>query len=206
MTEDDGIFVTLEGIDGAGKTTVAEALSEEFDAVMTSEPSPYWTGEQVRRALSEDTPSAFVDFLLFMADRAAHIEDSIKPALEDGQNVISDRYADSTRVYQVPQLKASIGSEIQTEYYIESVMDPWSLEPDLTLFLDISIDTAMERIDADEKYETRENLVDVRTRYKELAKSEDRILTVKAEKPVNEVIDRCRTLIELEKEKGNWFA
>ena len=197
----EGLFVTLEGIDGAGKTTVGDALSEEFDAVMTSEPSPYWTGEQVRRALREETPSAFVDFLLFMADRAAHIEDRIKPALEDGQNVISDRYADSTRVYQAPQLKPLLGSEGQTEYYIETVMDPWSLEPDLTLFLDISIDTAMERIDADEKYETRENLVDVRTRYKELAKKKDRILFVNGEKPLNEVIERCRRLIEIEQNK-----
>jgi len=204
MTEE--LFVTLEGIDGSGKTTVANALSEEFDAVMTSEPSQYWTGEQVRATLGEETPSPFVDFLLFMADRVAHIEDTIKPALEDGQNVISDRYADSTRVYQTPQLKPLMRSEPSTEVYIERVMDPWSLEPDLTLFLDISVDTAMERIDVDEKYETRENLEEVRDRYKELAHLESRVLTVNAEKPVKEVIDRCRTLIELEKEKGDWFA
>jgi len=197
----EGTFVTLEGIDGAGKTTVAAALSEEFDAVMTSEPSQYWTGEQVRGALREETPSAFVDFLLFMADRVAHIEDTIKPALEDGQNVISDRYADSTRVYQTPQLKPLMRSEPSTEVYIERVMDPWSLEPDLTLFLDISVDTAMERIDVDEKYETRENLEEVRDRYKELAHLESRILIVNAEKPKSEVIERCRRLIEIEQNK-----
>ena len=157
----NGTFIAIEGLDGAGKTTVIEALEEQLDITATSEPSEEWTGEQLRRALTSDTPT-FTDFFLFMADRHFHIEELIKPEVEAGKVVVSDRFADSTRVYQPYQLSGQLKGPLQ---WIEQVMDPWNYPPDYVLYLDISVTTALERADEEEKYETREMLEAVKANY-----------------------------------------
>lgn len=160
----EGTFITVEGIDGAGKTLAVKAISEEFDAVTTQEPSEFWTGKQVRKALKNETP-AFTDFFLFMADRHYHIEEKIKPALRDGELVVSDRFHDSTLAYQPVQLR----NELQfPQQWMERVMEPWNLEPDLTIYLDVPIGTAMDRLDGDEKYENIDMLERVSSKYEEL--------------------------------------
>jgi len=162
----EGQFIAIEGLDGAGKTMITDALDRHFDIVRTSEPSEFWTGEQLRRALQDDTP-AFVDFFMFMADRHLHIEEQIRPEVEEGNTVISDRFADSTRVYQPQQLKDELREPRQ---WIESVMEPWSYEPDVVIYVDISVDTALERADEEEKYENREMLEAVKSDYERLVR------------------------------------
>jgi dTMP kinase len=160
----NGTFVAIEGLDGSGKTSVVEELERELDVVTTSEPSEFWTGEQLRKALRSDT-DAFTDFFLFMSDRHIHIEQLIKPAVEDGELVVSDRFADSTRAYQNYQLADEFRSGPHCWKWIEDVMEPWSYPPDLVVYLDISVETALERCDGEEKYEQRGMLEAVRGNY-----------------------------------------
>ena len=202
----EGTFITIEGIDGAGKSTIADALADEFGAVTTKEPSNHWTGEQVYRALSDDESPPLTDFFLFMADRVYHIEKTIVPALQDGEMVISDRYADSTRAYQREQLTAKRsegGVSVNTDAarrYIEQVMKPWNLEPDLVLYIDISADTSMERCDQADKYETRENIELVRANYEETfyrgeGGKRSNVVRIDGEQPVEDVIEDCIKVI-----------
>ena len=194
----NGTFIAIEGLDGAGKTTVIEALEEQLDITATSEPSEEWTGEQLRRALTSDTPT-FTDFFLFMADRHFHIEELIKPEVEAGNVVVSDRFADSTRVYQPYQLGGQLKGPLQ---WIEQVMDPWNYPPDYVLYLDISVTTALERADEEEKYETREMLEAVKANYErvldERRNNGDRphYLVLDGEQPKSDVVRDALQLLE----------
>jgi dTMP kinase len=162
-----GHFITVEGIDGAGKTTVVEALEEEFEDVhRTAEPSELWTGKQVRRAIANDGDAdPLTTFYLFMADRVHHIENEVKPAVEDGQIVVSDRYADSTRVYQPLALADHVENP---ESFIRDTMKPWDYEPDLTLYIDLQPGIAIGRVEGSEKYEKIDFIEDVKENYEEL--------------------------------------
>lgn len=101
-------FLTFEGIDGSGKSTQARRLAESLrargsDVVLTREPGGSPGAEEIRRLLVEGDParwSAETEILLFTAARRDHWEKTIAPALEAGRTVISDRFVDSTRVYQ----------------------------------------------------------------------------------------------------------
>ena len=101
-------FITFEGIDGSGKSTQARLLSiflkaKGLNVVLTREPGGSPGAEEIRRLLVEGSPdrwSAETEILLFTAARRDHLEKTIGPALERGDTVISDRFADSTRVYQ----------------------------------------------------------------------------------------------------------
>lgn len=196
-------FVTIEGIDGAGKSTAVEALDDHFEEVnITKEPSNLWTGEQVYRAIKSDDTPPLTDFYLFMADRVHHINNFIVPSLENGTMVVSDRFADSTRAYQ----NTALGSHMKEEYgydsesYIESLMEPWNLEPDITLFLDISVDTSLERCAGEDKYEQREFLTHVRNKYKELEQKYDRFISIDAERPKDHVRGEVIGIVEEYKE------
>ena len=161
----NGGLVSIEGIDGSGKTSVVERLAEENEGIeTTAEPSTLWTGGQVRRALATSTEDVhdIVTFFLFMADRKQHIEEEVLPWMHEGKVVVSDRYVDSTRAYQPEMLKEHIE---WADAWIDMVMEPWTLEPDLTIFLDVSVDTAMDRLSGDETFEERETLEAVRDRY-----------------------------------------
>lgn len=166
MTDQPGMLVTIEGIDGSGKTLIADCIDKEIKAAArTQEPSEQWTGKQVRRAIDNDTDvHPVTTFHLFMADRKHHIEKIIKPTIEDGGLVVSDRYADSTRAYQPQALAPHISNP---DSYIRATMAPWALEPDLTFYLKCPVDVAMERLDGDEEYEKRQFLEKVKRNYEE---------------------------------------
>lgn len=194
------MFVTIEGLDGAGGTTLTQALKEEYPtAVTTREPSSRQYGSIVRERLSQDT-EPMLDFLLFMADRFDHINEVITPADEAGRLVVSDRYADSTRAYQPVALtgdNAPFNSLWEAKHFIEFVMEPWNYEPDLTLYLDISVDTALDRADGDEKYEKRAFLEQVRENYDALCESKERIVRVDAERSPEEVATAAISKIDV---------
>lgn len=179
------MFVTLEGLDGSGKSTVLDAITDRYPgAVTTSEPSDRKYGTLVRENLSEEESHELVDFYLFMADRVDHIKHRVEPADEAGKLVVSDRYADSTRAYQ-PVAMAEFGDAFKSQWhakeFIERTMAPWNYEPDLTLYIDISVDTAVARADGDEKYEKQEFLEEVKKNYDALADTTDRIVRVDGE-------------------------
>lgn len=178
------MFVTCEGLDGSGTTTLVNRIAEEYpNAVTTSEPSDLEYGQLVRRNLSQDT-DPIIDFYLFMADRRDHIEQRIRPADNDGKLVVSDRYADSTRAYQPVALAGEgkpFDSPWEAKLFIEQTMASWNYEPDLTLYIDISPETAIERASGDEKYEKRAFLEQVHDNYTALADTTERIVTIDGE-------------------------
>lgn len=192
---DNGVFVTLEGIDGSGKTSAADAIEEEFKSVVrTQEPSDLWTGKQVRRAISnENETHPLTTFYLFMADRVYHINERIEDALDDDMVVVSDRYSDSTLAYQPVALEEHLD---YPQRYMKSVMSPWNLEPDLTIYLDVSVDTAIERSVGDEEYENREFLTQVKSNYDDLRNTYGhRYEIVDAEQPIEDVQEEVLSLV-----------
>jgi dTMP kinase len=185
------MFVTIEGLDGSGKSTVIDAITEEYpNAVTTAEPSELWTGGVVRRCLQDDAVDPLTDFYFFMGDRVQHIEEEVRPADEAGKLVVSDRYADSTRAYQPVGLGQSehFDSRTVAKIFIEQTMAPWNYEPDLTIYLDISVDTAIERSTGEEKYEKREFLEKVKQNYDALVEAErERFVVIDGEQSKDEV-------------------
>ena len=103
-----GLFISFEGIDGSGKSTQARRLAERLrhlghTVVLTREPGGSPGAEEIRRLVLEGDPdrwSAETEILLFTAARRDHLEKTIRPALARGEIIITDRFADSTRVYQ----------------------------------------------------------------------------------------------------------
>lgn len=185
------MFVTTEGLDGSGKSTVLNAITDEYPKAVTSrEPSDLEYGQMVRERLSQPDSDPIIDFFLFMCDRKNHIEERIRPGVEEGRLVISDRYSDSTRAYQPVALTGEgcpFDSKWEAKYFIEYSMRPWNLEPDLTLYIDISVDTAIDRAAGDEKYEKRSFLSNVKDNYDALAEQKDRIVRVDGEQSKEDV-------------------
>ena len=142
-----GFFLTFEGIDGSGKSTQSRALAEHLrglghDVVLTREPGGSLGAEDIRRLLVEGEPdrwSAETEILLFTAARRDHLERLIEPALKDGKIVISDRFADSTRIYQ----GATRGDLRKTVDKLHTLMI--GREPDLTLVIDMDPSDALRR-------------------------------------------------------------
>ncbi len=140
-------FVTFEGIDGAGKTTVSRLVTESLQAkglavFLTSEPTKTWLGDAVRRAYDDDV-GAIAESFLFLADRAAHLGE-IRSHLERGELVLCDRYADSTYAYQGARLKGLVADPIR---FLQRASEGWTLEPDLTVLLRVSPNLGLKRIE-----------------------------------------------------------
>ncbi|MDE0521985.1 MAG: dTMP kinase [Boseongicola sp.] len=142
-----GRLITFEGMDGCGKSTQARLLAESLDSkgldvVLTREPGGSPGAEEIRRLLVEGSPerwSAETEILLFTAARRDHLERTIRPALERGATVISDRFADSTRVYQ-----AAARPELRT--LVDQIHDAViSKDPDLTFIIDMEPAEALKR-------------------------------------------------------------
>ena len=142
-----GLFLTFEGIDGSGKTAQARRLadrlrSEGREVVLTREPGGSPGAEDIRRLLvrgDAERWSAESEVLLFTAARRDHLEKIIEPALDAGKIVISDRFADSTRVYQ--GARRSGLRELAERLHEEFIMR----EPDLAIVLDIDPGEALPR-------------------------------------------------------------
>ena len=139
-------FVTFEGIDGAGKTTISRLVTEFLRAkghavFLTSEPTKTWLGDAVRHAYDDDV-GAVAESFLFLADRAAHV-DEIRSHLENGELVLCDRYADSTYAYQGARLKGIVKDPIR---FLQQASKGWTLEPDLTVLLRVTPNLGLKRI------------------------------------------------------------
>lgn len=146
-----GKFITLEGGEGAGKSTQARLLKTALEArghsvVLTREPGGSPGAEDIRKLLVEGEPgrwSVLSETLLFIAARADHVEKTIEPALRSGAWVISDRFSDSTFVYQ--GIARGLGVEKVRELQHAALGD---YAPDLTLLLDVDPDEGLKRAHA----------------------------------------------------------
>ena len=197
----DGYFITVSGIDNSGKTTLIPAIEDIVQqngctATTTSEPSPTWTGEAVRKSIHGDTSEhPITTFFLFMADRNKHIQETILPALERGEVVVSDRFADSTRAYQPIALEDAVSDP---DALIDDAMAEWSIEPDLTLYIDITVDESIARGGGDDVYENREFLERVQDNYEAINDENKRVVRIDGMQPQNEVVKECAAVITKE--------
>lgn len=191
-------FVTFEGIDGSGKTTVshfvADTLSARGEKVFwTGEPTHRWTGDAVRRAYKDDVGPVAESFL-FLADRAAHHEE-IRRHLDAAELVLCDRYSDSTYAYQGARLEGVVDRPIA---YLQRVTRPWALVPDLTFLLRIPPELGLRRI-ADRpdrvRFEELRFLRKVAKNYDSLSKSR-RYVVLDARGAVEAVAARAMVAIE----------
>ncbi|MGE0206968.1 MAG: dTMP kinase [Candidatus Babeliales bacterium] len=144
------VLIVLEGIDGSGKTVLAQNLYTHFTellspVLLTKEPGGSHLGKHIRKVLQEKTvpidPKA--EFLLFAADRAQHFTEVIKPAQKERSLIISDRMADSSLVYQ--------GYGRGLDNATLKTVNNWAMDgikPDLTLYVKIDAQTAQKRLHA----------------------------------------------------------
>lgn len=137
-----GLFFSFEGIDGSGKSTQARLLAGALSARLTREPGGSPGAEEIRALLVRGEPgrwSAETECLLFTAARRDHLERTIRPALAAGEIVVSDRFADSTRVYQ-GAARADLRATVDL---LHAAMI--GIEPDLTFVIDTDPEVALVR-------------------------------------------------------------
>ena len=201
---DKGVFITLEGIDGCGKSTQAELLCAWLEGMLgegkvlrTFEPGGWAGGEFLRRLLlGEIVLTSRTELLLFLADRSGHVDTEISPALRRGQWVVCERYTDSTLAYQ------SWGRGVSFEEI--SILLNWCRfpVPDMTILLEIDEETAKSRMKQRGKSDRLEAAGDdfmarVTWGYKELSKrSPDRIVIVNAASDVEKVAIGIREAVK----------
>lgn len=140
-------FITFEGIDGCGKSTQMRMLASELrlrglEVVTTREPGGTPLGTRVRQLVldAEEQVDPLAELLLYAADRAQHVRTLVRPALDSGHVVLSDRYADATAAYQ------GAGRGFPPELISELIaLATGGLMPDLTLIFDLTVDESQRR-------------------------------------------------------------
>ncbi len=139
-------FITFEGVDGAGKSThlhwFAETLRQRgVDVLVTREPGGTPLGERLREILLNEPMLAETEAMLMFASRLEHIEQVIRPALQRGTWVVSDRFSDASFAYQGGGRGVDVAKLEQLEQWVHS-----GLQPDLTLLFDIPVEVARNRL------------------------------------------------------------
>ena len=196
-----GLLIAFEGGDGSGKSTQAAIAAERLGAVLTRQSGGTPFGEKLRSILLDPASadlSLRAEALLFMADRAEHVQKVVEPALADGFHVVSDRWAYSSFVYQGYGRGLDVAELRQ--------LSDWSMQglwPDLVVFLDIPLETGVNRVDV--RNETRDHFelagAGLQQRvvggYRDLAAADpERWRVVDGTDSVEEVAERVWSVIE----------
>ncbi|EFL86790.1 thymidylate kinase [Desulfovibrio sp. 3_1_syn3] len=206
------MFISFEGIEGSGKSTAQRLLAEHlqglgYDPLLTREPGGCALGRSLRPILLDARTrglSSRAELYLFLADRAQHVAEVIRPALEAGQTVLCDRYADSTLAYQ------GYGRGLDPEHLRRiNDMATGGLMPDLTLLLDLPVHCGLERAGLRNREEgtvLSEGRFDaeslefherVRQGYRSLAAEEpERFAIIDAAQPPEDVVLQCLSAVE----------
>ncbi len=198
-----GLFVSFEGIDGSGKSTQARRLADRLRAsgrvvTLTREPGGSPGAEEIRRLVLEGDPdrwSAETEILLFTAARRDHLERTIRPALSRGEVVITDRFADSTRIFQ----GITRGDLAATVDRLHDLMI--GVEPDLTLLFDldpaIGLSRATARAGKELRFEDMGLAFQQKARdgFLALAARHPRFRLIDADGPAETVADRVWTTL-----------
>ena len=190
----NGRFITLEGSEGAGKSTnvdtVCEILTEAgIDFVRTREPGGTPMAEALRDAMLhkwDESVDGVTELLLVFAARSQHLSHVIRPALAKGQWVVCDRFTDATFAYQGYGRKLDLKKLAVLESWVQG-----DLQPDITLYLDVAPDIAEQRIATREKdrmeVERQDFFLRVRQGYLDRAKEHARFEIIDAGNPLQEV-------------------
>ena len=189
------MLITLEGIDGSGKTTVAEALQDTLpEATFTREPTDSWYGEAVERSIDDDGADPVAELFLYAADHADHLSRVVRPALEAGKVVVSDRYSDSRYAYQGATLDGVVRRPME---YVRGVHEPFTRAPDATLYFDVPPETGAERAGATNKFETAGYLAEVQANYERLVESDpDRFVRIDATRSPETVVAAAEDVVD----------
>ncbi|MFQ9520058.1 MAG: dTMP kinase [Turicibacter sp.] len=212
-----GLFITLEGGEGAGKTTIANAVIDKLstlgiETLYTREPGGIKIAEKIREVILDRDHTEMdcrTEALLYAAARRQHLVEKVKPAMDEGRIVLCDRFVDSSIVYQ--GYARGIGMDEVREinqFAIEGFM------PDLTIFFDIKPEIGLARIAANDSREV--NRLDleglafhelVYEGYKKQAKmNPERIVSVDATKSVETLTDEvCAFILSMLKKYGRWI-
>lgn len=194
----EGIFITLEGPEGSGKSTIIKLLEGYFnekgiDYIATREPGGINIAEQIRNVILDKKNTAMdgrTEALLYAASRRQHMAERVIPALKDGKVVICDRFVDSSLAYQGYARGIGIDEVMKiNEFAIEGYM------PDFTLYLDVKPEVGLERIAKNKDREVNRldlEKLDFHEKVREgyfilLEKYPDRIKKIDAEGPVEAV-------------------
>lgn len=201
-----GLFITFEGSDGSGKTTVSTAVTERlknagYSLIYTREPGGIAIAEKIRRIIldPENTSmDARTEALLYAASRRQHLVEKVIPALKAGISVISDRFVDSSLAYQ------GYGRDLGLEAVM--AINQFAIEnhmPDKTIFLDVPAAVGLERINANRKTLDRldQESIDFHNRvykgYQEVIhKYRDRMIIIDATKNADCVIDEAYEVVK----------
>ena len=190
------MLVSLEGLDGSGKSTVWEHLRAERGAgyTFTHEPTDSWYGEAVDRSIRTEGASSLAELFLFTADHADHLERVVKPALDRGEVVLTDRYSDSRYAYQGAAIADAVADPVA---YVQQIHAPFTRPPDLTIYFEVDPATAVERSGATNKLEQQAFLETVRENYEQLIAAEpERFVRVNAEQPLEAVIEAVESILD----------
>ena len=202
-----GTFITFEGIDGSGKSTQLRLLasflkSKGCDVLLTREPGGTPVGNRLRAALldAHEEVDPLTELFVFAADRAQHVRRVLRPAIEAGEVVFSDRYADATRAYQ------GAGRGFSPELIAEIIaLATEGLKPDLTVLFDLSVAESNTRTRRRHDGKNRGDRLDsesedfhirVRDEYLRLAKAEpERIKVVETDQHVEQTHERVKEIV-----------
>lgn len=188
-----GKFISLEGIDGAGKSShvnwIRDYLEEKgVECICTREPGGTPLGETLRKILLSTPMDINAEVLLMFASRAQHVKDVIKPALERGAFVLSDRFSDSSFAFQGARGIISIDKLVEIEKWVLG-----SFSPDLTFLFDLPTEVAANRISKDRdldifEKERADYHARVKDIYLKIAKNEpSRVIVIDAEKSIEDI-------------------
>ena len=197
----EGKFITLEGIEGSGKSTNLSFIKQILDDnqinhIVTREPGGGPLGPNLREILLDKSTviSPTVEMLLMMADRKDHVDNIIKPNLKKGNWVISDRYLDSTIAYQGGGRQLDVN--VITFLSAELDLPP----PDLTLLFDLPVNEALERAKERSELDRFESEPEdfhkrIRDSYLEQASKNDRFKIVNSSKEIESVAEQVKNYV-----------
>lgn len=196
-----GKFITLEGMDGAGKSTHIPTIirmleSKGWEVVSTREPGGTVLGEKLRELLLHDPMHAETETLLMFAARREHIATVIEPALKRGACVLSDRFTDATFAYQSGAKGVTAAKVEQLEQWVHG-----NLQPDVTLLFDVPVEISIARLAgarAPDKFEreSADFFIKIRNAYLERArKNPARFRIIDASRTLEEVSNSVKEII-----------